>query len=764
MREEKTVIETKTKTDTEENEQIEFLTSGQQAIFHGQHKDSPGHYYSPDPSAPIADAPPELINLWQNSLKKGGKGRNDSDGWHHKNDILSYISLLTPDNGSCSGSEKSFYCPVCNAKNFKINTETGRYKTFTCNCSSDPSTFWKTLKGLKQPDKKPSVFKLLMEIAEKCDLWHSDDDVAYADVEIDGVRHTYPIRRKAFKTWLSSELYKRHEIGANSEAMTSCLNVLEAKANFEGQERKVFLRTGQDNDGNIYIDLANQAWEVVKVTPAGYEVKQSKDCPIRFSRNEGQLPLPIPKRSGDLSKLWDVIAIAPTYRPLVVAWLAFSLVPYGSKPILTPHGAKGSGKSWSTRVMKSIIDPGKAALLPAVGDRRSLAVAAANRWVLSYDNQTALSIDQQDALCCAATGAGFSHRKLHTDTDEIFIEYTRPQILNSVDLVPTRSDLLDRCLLIKLDRIPDHERKTEAELKETLAALSPGLLGALLDVVAVTLGVSGNQFNQGDKLPRLADFGLFAMKAETALGLEPGGFMKLYQSNIETAQEEAIEANPIAAAILVLMEQQTRFDGTGSELVYKLKKVSEDAKVQKLSARTLGKTLSGSLKQDLEAVGVDCDSYRTAKGRFWLLSLAADKQTKQTSQTSPPTLEPSQGNSFSGDMNSDITMTFSDIKTANVTQTSSNVTPNVINKTQPQQGLQLLSDSNDVYDIKNEQLSSVPDYLRGYLVPGADLILKTDQSEVNFVCHTEYGFAKVRTKTNKIVDVSLSDLDIAPAF
>ncbi len=572
--------------------------------------------------------------------------------------------------------------------------------------------------------KGPPVFKLLMEIAENCDLWHSDDGVAYADLEIEGIRHTYPIRRKAFKTWLSSELYKRHETGANSEAMASCLNVLEAKATFEGQGRKVFLRTGQDADGTVYIDAATQAWDVIKVTAAGWEVIASKDCPIRFSRNEGQLPLPLPEHGGDLSKLWDVVAVNKNYRGLVLAWLAFCFVPNGSKPILTFHGAKGAGKSWATQVLKSLIDPGKAALLPAVGDRRGLAVAASNRWVLSYDNLTTLSTDQQDALCCAATGAGFSHRTLHTDLDETFIEYTRPQILTSVDLVPTRSDLLDRCLLIKLDRIPDNERKTEAELKETLAALSPGLLGALLDVVAGTLGTWGTEFNRGhneQKLPRLADFGLFAIKAETALGLESGGFMATYQANIEAAQNEAIEANPIAAAILALMEQQTQFDGTASDLVAKLKTVSEDAKVQKLSARTLGKTLSGSLKQDLEAVGIECDNYRVPGGkreRKWLIyqseDARPDKQPylmSQTSQTSRQDLEPSHSNGFSPGHEAGHQTEIRDIKTLNVPQTSLNVPPNVPNvptlEPSHSNGFENDRDMRDVWDMKKSYLSGV---------------------------------------------------------
>ncbi len=223
------------------------------------------------------------------------------------------------------------------------------------------------------------------------------------------------------------------------------------------------------------------------MSSAGWRVLDSRDVPIRFSRNAGQLPLPIPTRNGCLDDLWKMTSLSQKNRLLILVWLLNCYVPTGAKPILTFAAPKGSGKSTAAKILKSLVDPGKAALLPAVGDRRTLAVAANSRWTLVYDNLTHLSTEQHDALCCASTGAGFSHRTLHTDMSETFVEYTRPQILTGVDMLPTRSDLLDRCLLVNLEPIRSEERLTERELAELQAELTPGILGALLTALAAAL-------------------------------------------------------------------------------------------------------------------------------------------------------------------------------------------------------------------------------------------------------------------------------------
>jgi hypothetical protein len=53
--------------------------------------------------------------------------------------ILDHLDALEPDGGSVAPGESSYYCPVCKAKNFKVNHRTGKWSTFTCDCASTQS-------------------------------------------------------------------------------------------------------------------------------------------------------------------------------------------------------------------------------------------------------------------------------------------------------------------------------------------------------------------------------------------------------------------------------------------------------------------------------------------------------------------------------------------------------------------------------------------------------------------------------------------------
>jgi hypothetical protein len=389
---------------------------------------------------------------------------------------------------------------------------------------------------------------------------------------------------------------------------------------------------------------------------------------------------------------------------------------------LTLHGAKGAGKSWTAQTLGQLIDPVKAPLLKAVGDNRQMAVTASKRWILAFDNLTSLTTDEQDCLCCAATGAGFSHRKLHTDMDEVFYEYTRPQILTAVDCIPSRSDLLDRCLLIAVDRIPEDQRVPLERLEALREQYRPGLLGALLDLVAL-----GLKFKNTIKapLPRMADFARFAMAIETGLGqngLQSGSFESSYRANIAGAVDKAIESNPVAAAILELMSTCTRWEGTAGALLEKLQALSDDPRIKKLTSRGLGRWLSSKANQtDLQAVGLEIDSYRSPdkkRERGWLLTWndppdqkkdgdkdRPDKHQKimsETSETSDDDLEPAPDGHSSVGHQADIIRHQADINPDNV-RLMSGKCPEP--EPAPARGLTPPPDIMDISDIKKPCLS-----------------------------------------------------------
>ena len=111
-------------------------------------------------------------------------------------------------------------------------------------------------------------------------------------------------------------------------------------------------------------------------------------------------------------------------------------------------------------------------------------ISANNGWVLVLDNMSTVKPDLSDALCRLSTGGGFSTRTLYTDEDETIFDAQRPVILTSIKEVGTRSDLLERSLIVELPTIPEKNRRAEKTFWREFDKVRPQILGALLDVVS----------------------------------------------------------------------------------------------------------------------------------------------------------------------------------------------------------------------------------------------------------------------------------------
>lgn len=70
-------------------------------------------------------------------------------------------------------------------------------------------------------------------------------------------------------------------------------------------------------------------------------------------------------------------------------------------------------------------------------------------------------------------------RELYTDSDETIIHVCRPMILNGIEDVVTRQDLLDRSIYLNMPRIPDGRRRPEAVLVKHFEQIHPKILGGI---------------------------------------------------------------------------------------------------------------------------------------------------------------------------------------------------------------------------------------------------------------------------------------------
>jgi hypothetical protein len=444
-------------------------------------------------------------------------------------------------------------------------------------------------------EKSPTIAARLVKIAEEyAALWHDADGTAWATVTApDGHHENWPLAAKAFKRWLSRAFYVTTGQNPGAQPLADALLTLEGRAAHDGPQCAVYTRLAE-HEGAIYLDLADEAWRAVKISPAGWEIVS--ESPVRFRRAKGMLPLPVPTRGGSLQALRQFVNVADKNAwPLVIAWLVAALRPVGPYPVLALSGEMGSAKTTLARLLRALVDPNAAPVRSAPRDERDLAIAANNGWVIALDNLSHVPGWLSDALCRLSTGGGFATRTLYENDEETIFAAQRPIIFTGIEEVATRGDLVDRALLLALEPIPDEKRLTEAALWRDFEAQRPAILGALLDMVSGALARLPH-INLARK-PRMADFAEWAIAAEGVKEGNPSAFLDAYEANRKGANEVALEASPVAEQLLKFAEKRDEWEGKPSELYDELTALAGEKIAAGASWPRNARALSGALKR-----------------------------------------------------------------------------------------------------------------------------------------------------------------------
>ena len=317
------------------------------------------------------------------------------------------------------------------------------------------------------------------------ELFHAADMTAYADLDINGHRETWPVKSKGFSRWLARAFYQETRGAAGSDAIQAALNVIEAKAHHDAVEREAYVRIARLG-GKIYVDLCDKAWRAIEIDADGWRVVDAP--PVRFRRASGALELPVPVSGGSIEDLLPFFNLLNKRDfILVVAWALAALLDTGPYPALAFTGEQGVAKSTASRILRTLIDPNSAPLRALPRSDRELFISASNSHLLVFDNVSGLQPWLSDTLCRLSSGGGFAVRSLFTNTDEVLFNASRPIILNGIGDIITRPDLAARALFIGLEPISDAARKAENELFAELDLKRPSILGALFDAISIGL-------------------------------------------------------------------------------------------------------------------------------------------------------------------------------------------------------------------------------------------------------------------------------------
>jgi len=253
-------------------------------------------------------------------------------------------------------------------------------------------------------------------------------------------------------------MWQHEERAVNGEYLKTAAGTLAAHAEFSGEVRELHTRAAW-YEGALYYEL--RSGRVVRVDAAGWRFGPKP--PVLFRRYPNLKPLPDPQPGGDVKALAGYANLKTNRdKRLFIAYAVTAPLPHVGRPILNASGAMGSGKTTIGRVLKRLLDPTAPETVRL--DPRDFLQKASHAYFVMLDNQNTVPEWAADTLCRLVTGEADSKRRLYTDDEDVIVELRRVVLLNGINVPTDRGDVLDRSLVVELERIPDGERKTEEEL------------------------------------------------------------------------------------------------------------------------------------------------------------------------------------------------------------------------------------------------------------------------------------------------------------
>lgn len=425
----------------------------------------------------------------------------------------------------------------------------------------------------KDAKSESLALQLVREIKkEKIVFFHDEYKQGYAALKGDG-REILKLRSRAFKEYISYFMFKKNGRIISADTITNIIQVLEGGALFEGERYDLQIRISK-KDEVIWYDLGNGS--IVHIDDNGWTMSDTP--PILFRRYPHQLPQVYPETGGNVKDICDFVNLKNEEEKLLFqVYTVASFIPNFPHPIMVLYGPQGAGKTTPLRLLKSLVDPSILKTLSSPDSEREFVQLASHHYFLFLDNISSLPSWLSDSLARAATGDGFSKRELFSDDEDVIYSFQRQIGLNGINLVVEKADLLDRSILLGLERIPKEKRREEQEFWSTFEQVKPKLLGAIF--TAISQALRHYDVIKLNSRPRMADFARWGCAITRALGYSEQEFLDAYYKNISQQSEAAIDASPVGTALIAFMEERDSWEGTASELLTYLEEQAKDIKI-----------------------------------------------------------------------------------------------------------------------------------------------------------------------------------------
>lgn len=205
--------------------------------------------------------------------------------------------------------------------------------------------------------------------------------------------------------------------------------------------------------------------------------------------------------------------------------------------------------------------PSLAPLRAAPKGMHAWPVQAAASWTVMLDNVSGIPAWFSDTLHEAVTGDGMVERALYTDDDVSVLSFQRVIGMTTIDAGALRGDLAERLLLVELEPIRPHQRRTDEQVKTAYENARPAILDGILDLTAAVLSaLPGVRL---EKLPRRADFAKILAAIDNVNEWTTFADFTILAAELT---EAVIEADPFADAVRTMVQENREWTGTAAAL------------------------------------------------------------------------------------------------------------------------------------------------------------------------------------------------------
>ena len=322
--------------------------------------------------------------------------------------------------------------------------------------------------------------------------------------------------------------------------------------------------TWKEENRSIYF---NAGFYVVEINEHGFRVLPHSSV-NRFRYVPIQTDLPkIDESYRGRDVLERFLKYAPVYKDedafiLDVVRLITLFIPDISKPIAIYIGPQGAGKTKRSLLNKLLYDP-TASVMESINSRNrdgnivnKLRPLLDSNVFLVLDNLSSVSQELSDFLCRAITGGTESTRRLYTDRDLDIVQLKGTFDITAIDLNRIPPDLLDRSLIIELERINRNKRLEETALTKAFEKEIPFILPAIFNVISDAIKLYLSVRNEYRPVHRLSSWSYWAIAISRSVGVEKEVIRAINRGSKKLILKSLEQIEPILPFFYYLIEER----------------------------------------------------------------------------------------------------------------------------------------------------------------------------------------------------------------